>query len=57
MEICVKLQVRGRKEEKDEKEDKDSEEKDEQEANEELMENEGQDLGITYYKKIHVKKA
>lgn len=40
------------KEEKDEKEDKDSEEKDEQEANEELMENEGQDLGITYYKKI-----
>ena len=37
---------------KDEKDEKDSEEKDEKEANEELMENEGQDLGITYYKKI-----
>lgn len=37
---------------KDEKDEKDSEEKDEKEANEELMENEGQDLEITYYKKI-----
>lgn len=36
----------------DEKDEKDSEEKDEKEANEELMENEGQDLEITYYKKI-----
>lgn len=42
----------GQKEKEGKKEDKDSEEKNEEEANEELMENEGQDLGITYYKKI-----
>ena len=53
LEEYIEKQKEGKeKEEKDEKEDKDSEEKDEQEANEELMENEGQDLGITYYKKI-----
>ncbi len=53
LEEYIEKQKKGEgKEEKDEKEDKDSEEKDEQEANEELMENEGQDLGITYYKKI-----
>ncbi len=44
--------VEDKKDEKDEKDEKDSDEKDEKEANEELMENEGQDLGITYYKKI-----
>lgn len=36
----------------EDKEDKESDEKDEEEANKELMENEGQDLAITYYKKI-----
>lgn len=44
--------VEDKKDEKDEKDEKDSDEKDEKEVNEELMENEGQDLGITYYKKI-----
>ena len=37
---------------KEEKEKKDLEDKNEEEANKELMENEGQDLGITYYRKI-----
>lgn len=37
---------------REEKEKKDLEDKNEEEANKELMENEGQDLGITYYRKI-----